>query len=148
MNTYHKTLTAKDARKIEREVEMQKIAVKYGFTPKIIDFKLEYNKITSEYTGNIIMEHLNAPCLADIYSDDPAKIPKWIWIKIKEILQTLYDNEGIEYIDITGYNFIEKDNKIYIIDFGDAQYSNKFKKINWFLDEFLNGHYGWNPDFY
>ena len=63
-------------------------------------------------------------------------------------MQTLYDNEGIEYIDITGYNFIEKDKKIYIIDFGDAQYSKKWKKINWFLEEFLNGHHGWNPDFY
>jgi hypothetical protein len=59
-----------------------------------------------------------------------------------------YDNEGIEYIDITGYNFIEKDNKIYIIDFGDAEYSKKWKKTNWFLEEFLNGHHGWNPDFY
>jgi len=148
MYTYHKTLIAKDARKIEREVEMQKVAVKYGFTPKIIDYKLEYNKITNEYTGNIIMEHLNAPCLADTYSDDATKIPKVTWDKIRQIIQILYDEEGIEYIDITGYNFIEKDNKMYINDFGDAEYTKKSKKINWFLEEFLNGHNGWNPDFY
>jgi hypothetical protein len=53
----------------------------------------------------------------------------------------------IEYIDITGYNFIEKKGKVYIIDFGDAIYKKKDKEMNWFLSYFLGGHNGWNPDF-
>ena len=147
MKQYNKTIIAKDARKIEREVEMQQCVYKYGFTPKITDFKLTYNELNKEYIGNITMEHLDALCLADIYSDNPKKIPNVIWDKIRQILQILYVEEGIEYIDITGYNFIEKDNKIYIIDFGDAKYTKKIEKINWFLEDFLNGHNGWNPDF-
>ena len=42
---------------------------------------------------------------------------------------------------------IEKDNKVYIIDFGDAYYIKKNKPINWFLQEVLDGYNGWNPDF-
>jgi len=147
MTEYNKTIIAKTARKIEREIEMQKISANYGFTPNIISYQIEYCNTKKAYIGKIKMEHLNAPCLADIYSDDPSKIPKLHWNKIRYIIHTLYENEGIEYIDITGYNFIEKDNKIYIIDFGDAQYTKKSEKINWFLEDFLNGYNGWNPDF-
>jgi RIO-like serine/threonine protein kinase len=106
-----------------------------------------YNEVKKEYTGEVTMEHLDALCLADMYTDDPEKIPAEIWEKIRNIVRILYNDEGIEYIDITGYNFIEKDNKIYIIDFGDAKYTKKTEKINWFLEEFLNGYNGWNPDF-
>ena len=62
-------------------------------------------------------------------------------------MKILYYEEGIEYIDITGYNFIEKDNKVYIIDFGDAIYTKSHIEMNWFLSYFLGGHNGWNPDF-
>jgi serine/threonine-protein kinase RIO1 len=92
------------------------------------------------------MDRLDAPCLADVYGDDPKQIPKRIWQEIHNILIILYEREGIEYIDITSYNFIEYKNKIYIIDFGDALYT-KEGHINWFLKEFLQGDYGWNPDF-
>jgi len=147
MKIFNKTIIAHDARKIEREVEIQQFVSKFGFSPKIIDLKLSYDKVKDEYIGNISMEHLDAMCLADMYSDDPTKIPNIIWDKIRQIVKILYD-EGIEYIDITGYNFIEKDNNIYIIDFGDAKYTKKSVKINWFLEKFLNGYNGWNPDFY
>ena len=147
MKIFNKTIIAHDARKIEHEVEIQQFVSKFGFSPKIIDLKLSYNKEKDEYIGNISMEHLDTMCLADMYSDDPAKIPNIIWDKIRQIVKILYD-EGIEYIDITGYNFIEKDNNIYIIDFGDARYTKKSVKINWFLEKFLNGYNGWNPDFY
>jgi tRNA A-37 threonylcarbamoyl transferase component Bud32 len=147
MKQFNKIIVAKNARKIEREVEMQQRVSKYGFTPPITNFKLTYNESNKEYIGNITMEHLDTLCLADMYSDDPEKIPVEIWDKIRKIVQMLYNEEGIEYIDITGYNFIEKDNKIYIIDFGDAKYTKKTEPINWFLQDFLNGYNGWNPDY-
>jgi tRNA A-37 threonylcarbamoyl transferase component Bud32 len=87
--------------------------------------------------GIIIMEHLDEMCIADKYGEDPSKIPKIIWDQIRIILNILYHNEAIEYIDITGYNFIEKDGKVYIIDFGDAKYSKSNIEINWFLKYFL-----------
>jgi serine/threonine-protein kinase RIO1 len=93
------------------------------------------------------MENLEELCLADKYGENPETIPKLVWDQIRMILKILYYEEGIEYIDITGYNFIEKDNKVYIIDFGDAIYSKKGNKINWFLREFLDGYNNFNPDF-
>jgi hypothetical protein len=76
-------------------------------------------------------------------------VPDWIWKEIQRILTILYEREGIEYIDITGYNFIQETdtNKIWIIDFGDAYYTIPERPINWFLKEILDGGKGWNPDF-
>jgi len=144
---YYKMILADEERKIDREIEMQEISSKYGFSPKIINSKIIFNKEDNKYIGNITMEHIKEMCLADKYGEDPQNIPKIIWDQIRIILKILYNEEGIEYIDITGYNFIEKNGKVYIIDFGDAIYSKKDKEINWFLNYFLGGHNGWNPDF-
>lgn len=94
------------------------------------------------------MDTVSGLCLADQYSDDPAKIPKRVWQEIHRILSILFECEGIEYIDITSYNFMEDtEGKIWIIDFGHAYYTGQEKKMNWFLKEFLDREYGWNPDF-
>lgn len=147
MSEYYKMVLSDNEHKINLECEMQEIASKYGFSPKIISSKITYNKEDGKYIGNITMERIQEMCLADKYGDDPTKIPKVLWDQIRAIIKILYYEEGIEYIDITGYNFIEKKGKVYIIDFGDAKYSRKNKEINWFLKYFLDGHNGWNPDF-
>ena len=125
--------------KADLEIELQQIASNYTFAPKI--HKVE--KFPDRY--EVTMDKIDNMCLADMYSDDPKEIPQRIWAQINAILTILYEREGIEYIDITGYNFIEQDNKVYIIDFGDARY--KTGRINWFLKDFLSGQYEWNPDF-
>lgn len=134
------TKVAKDS----LEIELQDIASKHGFAPRI-----------QRIDGNVIqMDSVNGMCLADIYTDDPTKVPDWIWTEIHRILSVLFECEGIEYIDITGYNFMLEDgtDKVWIIDFGDAYYSttpqtdNK-KPLNWFLREVLDGQKSWNPDF-
>lgn len=134
------TKVAKDS----LEIELQDIASKHGFAPRI-----------QRIDGNVIqMDSVNGMCLADLYTDDPAKVPDWIWTEIHRILSVLFECEGIEYIDITGYNFMleEETKKVWIIDFGDAYYSttpqtdNK-KPLNWFLREVLDGQKSWNPDF-
>ena len=118
------------------EAELQEIASTYGFAPKI-----------HRIDGNVVqMDAVGGLCLADQYSDDPKKIPKRIWQEIHRILSILFEREGIEYIDITSYNFIEDtEGKIWIIDFGHAYYTKG--EVNWFLKEFLDGEFGWNPDF-
>ena len=121
------------------EIELQNIAAKYKFSPSILSAEKIRNK------NRVEMEHIDAECLANVYGDDPSNIPKWIWNDIRKIVEILYTQEGIEYIDITGYNFIEKDGRIYIIDFGDAKYTDG--NINWFLREFLDGENAWNPDY-
>lgn len=57
----------------------------------------------------------------------------------------LYLECDIEYIDVTPYNFIKKDDKLWIIDFGDA----RFVETNWFIKEVMNNKklVRWNPDF-
>ena len=147
MTEYYKTIITDNERKITREIEMQEISSKHGFSPKILNYKLTYNQEDGKYIGKVTMEHLDELCIADIYGEDPNNIPKIIWDQIRIILKILYYEEGIEYIDITGYNFIEKDNKVYIIDFGDAVYTKNNIEMNWFLSYFLGGHNGWNPDF-
>ena len=144
---YHKTVVADEERKITREIEMQEISAKYGFSPKILKSNITHTELNNKYVGNITMEHLNEMCIADKYGENSLNVPKIIWDQIRTIIRILYDEEGIEYIDITGYNFVEKKGKVYIIDFGDAIYTRKDREMNWFLSYFLGGHNGWNPDF-
>jgi RIO-like serine/threonine protein kinase len=144
---FHKTIVACEERKITREIEMQEISANYGFSPKIISSNIVHADLNDKYIGHITMEKIDNMCLADQYGEDPRNIPKIVWDQIRTILKILYNEEGIEYIDITGYNFIEKKGKIYIIDFGDAIYTKKDREMNWFLSYFLSGHNGWNPDF-
>ena len=135
------TKVAKDS----LEIELQDIASKHGFAPRI-----------ERIDGLVVqMESVNGACLADIYTDDPKKVPDFVWAEIHRILAVLYEVEGIEYVDITSYNFMleTETNKVWIIDFGDAYYSNvvkteeERKPINWFLREVLDGEKSWNPDF-
>ena len=126
---------------IETEIELQKIASKYDFVPNIIDIETGSEKCI------IKMENIEALNLADKYGDKPEDIPEHIWPEIRKILTILLEEEGIEYVDITAYNFIEKDDKIYIIDFGDAYYTDLID-INPFLNDFIyKGVNEWNPEF-
>lgn len=117
------------------EIELQRIAATHGFAPRVL----------SQDGLEFVMEDINAPCLADVYGENAADLPNWIWKSIVRILKNLYEYEGIEYVDITPYNFIEKDGKVWIIDFGHAYYA---RPKNWFLRGLLNEEEkGWNPDF-
>lgn len=120
----------------ELEVELQTIASKYGFAPVVRNTEIVNGKMI------ITMDHLGEENLDDTYGDE---IPEEVWDEIRRIVRVLYEEEGIEYVDITPYNFIEKDGKIYVIDFGDAKYTDG--EPNWFLIEFLDGENSWNPDY-
>ena len=98
------------------------------------------------------MDAVSGMCLADRYTDDPAKVPDRVWQEVQRILSILFEREGIEYVDVTSYNFMEDDDgKVWIIDFGDAFYTKGGGKEaqNWFLRSVLSGDSGkaWNPDF-
>lgn len=123
----------------ELEIELQNIAAKYGFCPRILKTEKRRNRV------RIYMEHIEEEPLANSYGDHPDDTPEWIWDEIRNMVRTLYEEEGIEYLDITPYNFIEKDDRIYMIDFGDAKYTNGTP--DWFLTEFLDGENSWNPDY-
>jgi len=102
-------------------------------------------------TVYIVMEKIKGMSVADMYGENPLDIPVNIFEQIRNILHTL-KNHKLDYIDITGYNFIvDEDHKIHIIDFEHSIDRNIDKNINdgksWFLNEFLDGNNDWNPDF-
>jgi len=123
----------------ENEIELQRVASSYGFSPRILDTQIVDEECL------ITMENFGDRTLANIYGTETSDIPLEVWNAIRSILTILYEVEGIEYPDITPYNFMEVDEKIYIIDFGDAKY--KFGEPNWFLAEFMDGENSWNPDY-
>ena len=146
MTTYTKTISHDNMplNKIELEIELQEyVSSKYDFCPKILEY-IHYSSYSK-----IIMENINSKCIANKYSEDPDDIPEFIWEQIRNIITKLFYEEGIEYIDVTPYNFIEHNGKVYIIDFGHAYWCSPDKVIkNWFLEDFLlNEHNFFNPDF-
>jgi tRNA A-37 threonylcarbamoyl transferase component Bud32 len=122
----------------EQEIELQKISAELGLSPKIISVVEKRDRFV------VKMERVMGSTLSDLYGDDHKDIPTWIWEEIRYIILELRDN-GIEYIDITPYNFMEVDDNIKVIDFGDAKKCDG--ELNWFVDEFINGLNEWNPDF-
>ena len=104
--------------------------------PKIV----HYNKKTKQ----MVMVKVGVMNVADFYGSLAEDITEEMFARIRSIKQTLYDH-NILYIDITGYNFVETGNKIWILDFEHARYNAKRK--NWFVERFLAGANVWNPDF-
>jgi tRNA A-37 threonylcarbamoyl transferase component Bud32 len=98
-----------------------------------------YDKEAKELT----MENIPAMSVADYYGDNFNTVPQHIIKEIRDIIRKLSAN-GINYPDITGYNFIEWSDKIWIIDFEHAHL--KDDKYS-FMQDFIDGYNGWNPDF-
>jgi len=105
-------------------------------TPEIISYD-EINRIMT-------MRKINNMCVSDMYGENSEDIDEYLFDKIRHIIKTLYDN-NIMYPDITGYNFIEYDNKVWIIDFEHSKICNNIK--NKFINKFINGLNQWNPEF-
>lgn len=136
MQYWTKTVTRDNA---YTEAQLQDVSARLGYSPRILSV------IDREDHSIIRMERVDGTTLSNKYGDVAKDTPESIWNKIRDMLSALYD-EGIEYVDITPYNFMEtKDGDIKIIDFGDAKYTDG--EINWFLEEFLEGLNEWNPDF-
>jgi tRNA A-37 threonylcarbamoyl transferase component Bud32 len=133
---FRKDVSSRSEDQVKNEVCLQRKAALLGLCPKII---------STDYKTFIEMEDLGQMCIADMYGEDITDMPKGILTGMYEILRRLYLECDIEYIDVTPYNFIETDDQLWIIDFGDAREVNK----NWFLKEVFQHHsvLQWNPDF-
>jgi len=107
--------------------------------PKIISYDY-HNKI-------LTMEKVENMNISDFYGEEIYQVPSDVIQKIRVIIKRLLDN-GIEYPDITGYNFIEGFGEIWIIDFEHAKFTNSNKNKNYeFIINFINGLNTWNPEF-
>ena len=139
MKIYRKNVSNRTHSQICNEVELHNRARIYikDTVPRIVG---------TDYKTYIDMEDLDEMCLADMYGENIKDIPQHLLEQIYDILVKLYLHASIEYIDITPYNFIEKEGRVYIIDFGDAKL---VESRNWFLEEIFKHKLiiGWNPDF-
>ena len=106
-------------------------------TPEIF----QYNSKTK----TLDMQKIPQMSIADMYGDGEEALPLRLWIAIRGILLKLSEI-GINYPDITPYNFIEHGGKVWIIDFGHASIRSR-DGIDKFMLRYINGHDGWNEEF-
>ena len=126
-----------------KEYKMHQHVYRLGIvnTPKILAYGKE--------TQVMVLEKINQMCLSDYYGDKGKNIPLDLFDKIKEVIKKLWDN-NIVYPDITGYNFIEYENKLWIIDFEHSNFKPLVKKeFVEFVNKFANDKQfrKWNPEF-
>ncbi len=116
-----------DVHKYVYNLKLEKVNV-----PKIISYDKE-----KEIMVMVKIDNMN---LSDMHGEKSSDIDEYYFDEIRTIIKTLSDN-GIEYPDITGYNFIEHNNKLWIIDFEHAHIRDTF------VDKFIQGRNKWNPRF-
>ena len=106
--------------------------------PKINEYDVENQIMTMENIPNM--------CVADFYGDKPHNISAGLFEQIRDVIRYLYINHII-YPDITAYNFIEYDDKLWIIDFEHSDFKSHVRDV--FVDEFVGDDdcYKWNPWF-
>ena len=105
---------------------------------KINDYDIDSQTMT--------MENIPHMCVSDYYGEKSSDITPELFAKIREVIRFLYDNHII-YPDVTGYNFIEYDNKLWIIDFEHSDFKTHQKNI--YVEEFVEDdtYNKWNPWF-
>lgn len=138
------SLTDEDVYYTKENVSLTEYKIhKYVYNLHIVNIpKIKsYNKETKQ----LKMVRVGTMSISDYYGESAENIDNDIFTKIRNMIQTLYDHD-ILYVDITGYNFIENDKKLWIIDFEHATY-NYPRKTDEFVEKFLGGHNGWNPEF-
>lgn len=105
-------------------------------TPKIYNY--------DKKTKILKLQYLNELDISNKYGDNINNVHSDYINQIRHIILKLYQY-GIIYNDITGYNFIEKKENVWIIDFEHCQYLPK--KCSKFVEEFIDGKNNWNPLF-
>ena len=104
--------------------------------PKIINYDKNLKQMT--------MVRIPSMSLSDYYGEEIDQVPESIVNEVRLIIKTLQSN-NITYPDITGYNFIRNNNKIWIIDFEHCYFD--FEKSDSFVNDFINDINSWNPNF-
>ena len=136
-NTEIKTYTKINVKEHEYKMHKHIYDLHIVNTPKIISY--------DKKTKTMVMEKIDNMNLSDMYGEEDTDIDEYYFDEIRTIIKTLADNH-IEYPDITGYNFIEYDSKIWIIDFEHSKFFTKSMKDP-FVSKFIRGVNKWNPEF-
>ncbi len=138
---YTKRFTNISAEDVLREVTLQRAASEYGLAPDVLD---------TDNVTFITMENMGEMNLAEKYGDTMEDIPETIKRDVWNILWALYSSCNMEYTDVTPYNFMEKDGRVWVVDFGHARKINGGEIDEWLLSV-LNDESQmlseWNADF-
>jgi len=130
MNTFYKQCSA-------NEIRLQGLVAELGLAPPILE---------TDNATYMVMEVIPTMSIADYYGTTIRALPIWVRQQIISILRIIYIVYKIQYIDITPYNFIEHNGKVWIIDFGHA-YDDE-RPLHPHLLQILNTEkLRWNKDF-
>lgn len=103
-----------------------------------------------EKTKILKMQKIPQMSVADWFGEKAVDVPDDVFDKIRGSIRDLLAL-GVEYVDITGYNFIWFEKKIWVIDFEHARFIGGRKEGavgNSFLHRFLTSPEKlWNPEF-
>ena len=125
-----------------REYAIHKLALELGLpAPPIFSYDWKERKLT--------MGHIEGRTVAEMYGENGEECPAGVWEEIRGIVRLLFEN-GIEYRDITAYNFMEDAlGKIWVVDFERARFLEDVDEecVDAFVPEFILGRNEWNPDF-
>lgn len=111
MAIYRKEFTNPKPGYVKREATFLRKAARYGLSPKILK---------TDNETFIEMDNLREMSVGDMYGDDIKDIPPHILAGMFSLVWTLYHVCKIQYRDLWPRNFITKDDRVWIIDFGDA----------------------------
>ena len=90
----------------------------------------------------LVMQKICNISVADFYGEDISNVPDKIVLDIQAQIKKLYEF-GLCYPNITGYNFIEKDGKVFVINFKHAYFNTEDP----FVEKFIDDAREWNPEY-
>ena len=96
----------------------------------------------------MISRRVEGSNISDNHGEDVNHVPDEVFQKVATIIRELVLN-GVEYPDITGYNFIEESetHDVWIVDFGHANIKQQGKITDRHIKAVCNGEKKWNPDY-
>ena len=101
--------------------------------PRIISYDNDKQILITQRLGNC--------------SYDGVTIDRDIFDDIRDIIRTLYDH-NIEYPEITGRNFMEYENKLWVVNFEHARQQQDTGLDDLFVKRFISRSlYQWNPKY-
>ena len=93
------------------------------------------------------MQKVDGDNLSNIYGEDINNVPIKLVAIIRQMISIL-NYYLVEYVDITGYNFmLDKNENLWIIDFEHVKCRDINDTIDPFVMQFITGAISWNPEF-
>lgn len=98
-------------------------------------------------TRTMVMRRITGDTLSNRYGEDATSVPDEAFYQVIQIVRSLVLG-GIQYPDLTGYNFIEDDEGVvWIIDFEHSRLMLGKERVSDPMSTICNAQKVWNEDF-